>query len=120
MLGKEDGAGEVQLLLQLGLDPNLVFDPEGDGFKEGPKARGCVSQKRMQDAVELNKRLLVEDDVIQLRAGQTALAQAELDGVPGIALVVLAAGKAFLLRRRQDFTVADQAGGAIVVVSRDA
>jgi hypothetical protein len=52
----------------------------------------------------------------QIVEGNPALTQAVLNGPDGKPLVVLAPGEAFLLSRRDDFAIAKQGRGSIVVV----
>src|SRR5262249_37352640 len=95
-------------------------DPERDGFEEGAEAGRGVGQERVQNAVELKERLFVKDDVIQFGGRDATLAQAVLDSVLGIPFVVLLSSKPLLLGGRQDATVADQTGRAVVVIGGNA
>ncbi len=73
----------------------------------------------LEQPLELDERLLVEADVIDLRRRDAGFAQAVLDRLRRKRRVVLLAREALLLRRRDDAAVLDQAGGRIVVVGGD-
>src|SRR3989304_6031470 len=82
---------------ELAANPQLLVEPGDHRLAEnGPSAR-IAAEGRHQNAVELGQRFLVKDDVIELGAAQTGLAQAEGDGVSGKRLVMLLAREAFLL-----------------------
>ena len=75
---------------------------------------------RKQYALELDERLLVEADVIEIVDEQLALVQTIANRIDGEALVVLLAGEPLLGRGGDDLTVANQAGRGVVVEARDA
>ena len=100
---------QVQLLLQ----------PQRHGLDEGPEAYGRVTHIRLEQALELEQRLVVETDVVQLLRLQAGMLQAVLDGVDREAVVVLLAREAFFLRGGDDLSVDDQCSRRVVVESRD-
>ncbi len=84
------------------------------------KPRGAKREIGFEQALELQERLVVEDDVVDvveldagLRRGNTAIA---LCGKAGI---VLLAREALLLRGRDDLAVLDQRRGAVVIEGRN-
>ena len=76
--------------------------------------RGRV-EIRLQDPLELDQRLLVEDDVVEVGGGDAGFRQAVPDGVPRVAEVVLLPGEPLLLSGGDDVAVLDQGGRAVVV-----
>src|SRR6185503_14504901 len=68
---------------------------------------------------ELQERLVVEGDVIDVGEPDAALRQAVADGILRKARVVLLAREALLLRGGDDAAVLQQSGGAVVIVGRD-
>ncbi len=81
---------------------------------------GGVGQVSLQDALELQKRLVVKSNQIEPLGVDPRLFQTEFDGVPGKRKIVLFPREALLLRGAQDLAVPHQAGGAIVVKGGDA
>src|SRR5258706_906346 len=120
VLRKDDGAFEVQRLLQLRFHPDLLFDPNRDRFKEGVNAARRIGQIRVQQAIELDEGLFVERNETKFIRRDAAFAQTIVDGVPGKALVMFLACESFFLRRRDNHPIAHQARRAVVVVGRDA
>src|SRR5581483_211384 len=72
------------------------------------------------EAVELDERFLVEPDEVEVACREARLAQAVGDRVCRESRVVLPAREALLLRGGNDSAVLDKAGGAVVIVRRDA
>ena len=75
---------------------------------------------RGEDPLELDERLLVEADEVEIIHEDPALGQAVLDRMARKALVVLLAREALLRRGGDDPAVAHQAGRRIVIEARDA
>ena len=120
MLGENDFALKVQLSLQLRLHPYFVFDPKRNGFEKGINPARRVGEVRMQDAVKLYKRLLIERYIIEFISCDAALVQAVVDGVARKPRIVFLSRESFLLCCRDDFTITHQASRAIVVVCGNA
>src|SRR5690606_39397959 len=70
--------------------------------------------------VELQERLVVERDPVEVGGLDPGAVEAVADGVPREVRVVLLAREALLLRRGDDLAVPQEAGGGVVVVRRDA
>ena len=66
MLGVEDGAIVVQGAPHLTLHEQLVLDPEWTCLEEGAKTARRDAQIRLEDALELQQRLVVETHVRQI------------------------------------------------------
>src|SRR5436190_13491506 len=79
-------------------------------------AMGRAGQIGMQDAVELVERLLVKRDVIELLRGNAACAQAVVDGVARVSLVMFLAREALLLRGGDNGAITHEARRAVMVV----
>ena len=127
MLGKEQrslpvvfGGKVFQLTPEQRLLEELLSQPDGHGHGERAEASRGEGEVGLEEALELQERLVVEGDVVDLIEPHTRLGQAVRDGVPGKAGVVLLATEPLLLRRRDDPPVLDQRGRAIVVERRDA
>ena len=120
VLWKNDFALKVQLFLQLRLHPYFVFDPKRNRFQKRMNAARRVGKIRMQNAVELYEWLLIKSDVIEFRGCDAALAQAIVDGIAWKSRVVLLSREAFLLSRRDDYTIPHQARRTVMVISGDA
>jgi hypothetical protein len=103
-------------------DPELLLEPERHRLDEGGEAARRHRQVGLEDAVELEQRLVVEDDPVQ--AATVAADPPRLQAVAHRAGretgVVLEPRETLLLRRRDDAAVLDQAGGRVVVVAGDA
>src|SRR5262249_40702708 len=97
----------------------LLAEPQRERALERQEARGRVREVRLQDAVELLQRLVVEADVVEILDGDPGLLHAELRGEAREGGVVALAGEALLLRGGDDLAVLDQGGGAVVVERRD-
>jgi hypothetical protein len=89
-----------------------------DSWCSGKKAARRSAERRLEDAVELEDRLLVEGDRVDL--GAAGLGEAVAERVHRHRLVVLLAGEALLLRGCDDHAVLDEAGGGVVVVAGEA
>jgi hypothetical protein len=78
-------------------------------------AAGRNGEVRLQDAMKLEQRLLVEGDRFEIAARDSRFGQAVADGIIREAPVVLDPAEAFLLRRGDDVSVADDAGRRVVI-----
>ena len=96
----------------------LVLQPYRHRFEELTKAGWRESEIAFQQAVELEKRLLVECDVIQLLRPDARRIETIPDRRTGETLIVLSAGKSLLLRRRDDLPPNHQRGRAVMVEGR--
>jgi hypothetical protein len=96
-------------------EPELFLQPERHCTNERGKSLRRVIDVRLEQAFELQQRLVIEADIVDVANRETRLAQAIRRGLRGETMVVLHAGKPFLLRGRDDVTVDDQARGRVVV-----
>jgi hypothetical protein len=109
-----------QGVAQHALLEQLLAQPDRHGEPERAEAARRERQVGLEQALELEERLLVEDDVVDPAEVGAARLEAVAHGALGEAGVVLPAGEALLLRRRGDLAVGDEGGGAVVVERRDA
>jgi hypothetical protein len=106
---------ESQRVADLPLHVELVLDPERAGHEERLEAAGCHAQVSLQDALELEQRLVVERHRRQLVRRDPGLFQAVVNRMlrePGIALDP---AESLLAGGGNDFAVSEQAGRAVVI-----
>src|SRR5215510_15939306 len=123
VLGKEQARVRVEVAVaQAGqlatkqiLLEQLLPEPERDGHRERPEPAGGEREIGLQEPLELEKRLVVERDIVDLLECDASLAQTVRGGAPGKAGVVPFPAEALLLRRGDDATIRDQRGGGVVV-----
>ena len=119
VLREEDLAVIPDLLGDLGRDEELLFEPHRHGLDEVLEAARGDAQVGHQDALELEHRLVVEGDVVEVRHPDPGLLQAEFDRAPRKIGIRLAAREALLLRGGDNLTIPQEAGGGVVVVGGD-
>ena len=98
----------------------LLARPGGSEPDELPEPARREGEVGFQQAVELQERLLVEPNGIEVFRCEPRLVEAIANGVRGERRVVLHAGEAFLLRRRHNLAVDHNRRRRVVVVGRDA
>ena len=132
MLGKQQSALEVlhldpgvgvcgdlfQLLAQEAFLEQLLLHPDRHGGAERLEAFRREGEIGLQEALELQERLVVERDMVDLGQRQPAFRQAVAHRLVRKAAVMLDPGEALLLRRRDDPAVHHQGGRAVVIKSR--
>src|SRR4029450_5309473 len=82
------------------------------------EAARCVGEIGLEQALELQERLVVEGDVVDVLKLDVGLVEAVLHGVLREARIVLLAREALLLRGADEMAVLDQRGGAVMIESR--
>src|SRR5689334_363771 len=122
MFGEEQPSTEVsaagiwlqrireQLLLK-----ELFADPQRHSHLERTEAARRKRQVRFEQSLELQKRLVIEDDVIDILQRHPAFREAILHRVMGEAGVVFFPAEALFLRGCDDLAVPYQGGGAVMV-----
>ena len=125
MLGEEELAVPVavarkllQLVVQQPLLEQLFAQPQRDRHPERAKAVRRECEVGFQQAFELEKRLVVEHDVIDGLQRNSRRLQAIGEGMVRETGIMLLAREALLLRRRHDTAVFDQGGRAVVIECR--
>ena len=109
----------VQAVSKLTGCVELLLQPEWKPHQEELEARRGVGQVGLEDPFEFEQRLVVEDDEIELAPVDARFAKAVVDRLLGEAVVVLLAGKALFLGSRDNFSVAHERGGAVMIVRGD-
>jgi hypothetical protein len=121
MLGEHEPAGValVQPGSQLAWGVELLLEPQRKAHHEQLEAPRRVGDIGLEQAIELEQRLVVEGDVVEIILADAPFAEAVGDRVLREPVVVLLAREALFLGGGDDPTVLHQAGGAVVVVRRD-
>ncbi len=97
MLNEQDlPFGDPQLLPDQRLDPELLMEPGDHRLTEDLVGLRARLQDAHYQPLELQKRLLIEHGVLDLRGGDAGLCQAEIDSPVWKAVVVLAPGEPLL------------------------
>ena len=121
VLGEQDRAlVGPELLADERRHPELLLDPDRHGLAERaerPREGGDVGGEH---PLELQERLVVEADGVELLGADAGLPQDVLDGAGGEAGVVLLAREALFLAGRHDHAVLQEGGRGVVVVGADA
>ena len=119
MLGERDGLGifASQATSDLSRKVQFLLQPLRHGMDERAVATGRVGEVGLKQPLELQERLVVEPDVVEVSGAEPSLVQAVVDGLDGKPGVVLGAREPLLLRRGHNATV-DQDRGRRVVVER--
>src|ERR1700682_5517646 len=112
MLGKQQlvlpvKAGRLRLELfadQILLE-QFLLEPQWQGHAERGEPARREGEIGLKQPLELDERLLVEHDVINLVELHAAFVEAIANGILRIARILLLAGKTFLLRRGNDMPV---------------
>ena len=97
----------------------LFLQPQRQRVSKRIEATRRKSQVGFQQPVELQERLVVEGDEVQLARLQTADGQTSPDSLQRKGRIVLDAGKTFFLGSGDDTAVNHQGRGSIVVISRE-
>ena len=97
----------------------LVFDPQRCRFQKRDEPPRCNTDVGLQDPLELEKRLVVEADVVEIRRGDSCGAEAVANRVLWKGGVAFLTCEAFLLGGGHDLTVGHQACRAVVIKGRD-
>jgi hypothetical protein len=121
VLGEQRLAREAVQLIQDQLSrEQLLAQPHRHGGDELSQPLRRDAEILLEEPLELEQRLVVEGDVVELLEREAPLGETVGDGAGRKTGVVTLAREALLLRRRDDLAVPHQAGGRIVVVRRDA
>lgn len=110
----------TEMPAQAALLKKLVLTPDGHRHPERAKAARHGRQVRFDQPLELQQRLVVEHDVIDVPHSATGFAQAIGDGVCRKRGVVLAPGEPLFLSSRDDASIDHQRRRAVVVERRNA
>jgi hypothetical protein len=121
VLGEEDLPGRhAELRGDDSLDPQLLAEEVAHRLREAAGGTGEAAQGHGQHPLELQHRLLVEDDGVEILGIELRVLEAEIDGGERERGVVLAPGEALFLDGADGDAVDDEGRGGVVVVRRDA
>ncbi len=115
----EVGLPLLHLIAQQRLLKELFLQPQRHGHAEGVEAARREGKVCLEQALELQERLVVESYVVDVGKLEAGRIQAVLHGVFRKARVVLLAREALLLGGTDQLTIRDQRGGAVMVEGRD-
>src|SRR2546428_7784342 len=101
------------------LQKELLLQPDWNGHLEGLKTPRRKREIRFEQALKLEKRLVVERDKIDLIESHPSFGQAVRKSVTLDTRIVFSAAETLFLRRRHNFTVNDQCCGTVVIECRN-
>ena len=113
---RAEAAERGELPAQRGLQVELVLEPYRHAHQERAEPARDVRKIGFEQSLELEQRLVVEDDAIDFAERYAGFRETVADGIRRETGVVLPAREALLLRSRDDAAVDDQGGGAVMVV----
>jgi hypothetical protein len=93
--------------------------PHGNRHNEAADTNGREGQLGFEQALELQQRLVVECDKVQLIRSKSRLFQAIGNRMARKTRIVLVAGKALFLRRGDDVAIHHDGGRAVMIEGRD-
>ena len=96
----------------------LLLDPDRQGVPERREATRREGEVGLEQALELQERLVVEGDVIDVLGRDSGRLEAIARGVDREAGIVLLAREAFLLRRCDDLSIHHQRRRRVVIEGR--
>ena len=119
VLRKQDATRwNVQLLMDQVLHPQFLQQPGGHGVAEHlPRLRHYLHGGG-QDALELDERFLVEDDVVEFLRGDAGRFQAVADGQARKIGVVFLAAEPFLFGGCDQLAIVNQGRRSVMVETR--
>jgi hypothetical protein len=114
----EVGIEYAQLIAQQLLLEQLLFQPERDRHTEGAKSFGSEGKIGFEQALELEKWLVIEGDVIDFAKRDAALVQTISERMVWKTRIMLLAREALLLGGGNDLSIDDQRRCTIVIERR--
>jgi hypothetical protein len=109
----------LHLVAQQRLLEQLLLQPQRHGHAEGVEAARGEGEIGLEQPLELEERLVVEGDVVDVRQLDAGRVETVVHRVLREAGIVLLAGEALFLSRTDELAVRDQRRGAVVIESRD-
>ena len=106
-------------LFQLRLLKEPFLDPKWDRHSERLETVWRVREVGLQQALELDEGLFEEHDAIDAVEIDLGRVQTVADGMGWKARIVLLAGEAFLLSRRDEATILHEGSSTVMVKCRD-
>ena len=126
MLGKQQPLFPVDFLAEMilqrvtddGFLEELFFEPYRKRRHKAAKPARCEGEVGLEQSLELQKRLVVENDMIDIGGLEPAFGETIIDGVRRKPRVVLLAGESLFLRSRDDLAIHDQTCRRVVIIGR--
>ncbi len=112
--------GHAHLVHQNVLDPQLLIEVADHRLTENLPRPGKGAQGAQQDTLELDKRLLVKDNIVEILSRDTRRLKTELDRMARETIIVLLAGEALFLSSRNQQAITQQRSRRVVIETRDA
>src|SRR6516162_4551759 len=97
----------------------FLLEPQWQSHAERGKTAGREGEIGLEQPFELQKRLLVEHDIVKLVEGQGAFLEAIANRILRVARILFFAGKALFLRRGDNMAVLDQRRGTVMIKGGD-
>src|SRR6516162_6320795 len=97
----------------------FLLEPQWQSHAERGKTAGREGEIGLEQPFELQKRLLVEHDIVKLVEGQGAFLETIANRILRVARILFFAGKALLLRRGDNMAVLDQRRGTVMIKGGD-
>jgi hypothetical protein len=119
LLPVEVGLPLLHLVAQQRLLEQLLLQPQRHGHAEGVEAARREGEVGLEQPFELEERLVVEGDIVDVRHLDAGGVEAVLHRLLGEGRVVLLAREALFLRRAHQLAVLDQRRGTVMIESRD-
>jgi hypothetical protein len=116
---KNDFAGVSDLRFNILLHPEFFFNPEGHRFNERRKAEGSEGEIRFEYAFEFKKRFIIECYESEVVGFKVLRGEAIGYCFSREIMVMFFPCKSFLLSGSDNITVFYEAGGAIMIESRN-
>jgi hypothetical protein len=110
----------VQLVIHRAAKVQLFLQPHGNRLAEVAESPRGIGQHRLQQALELRQRLVVEGDVVELLGRNAGSGQARGNCLRWEACVVLLTAEPLFLGSGDDLPVTHERRRAVVIESRDA
>src|SRR5438552_5118640 len=121
MLAKENTVLRyAQFLQNASLDPEFLVEPSYHCFAKHACGFWVRAEHGHQDALKLDQRLFVKDDVIKILAADAALRETKIYRQIRNIIVVLLATKALLFRGRDQIAITNQRRCRVVVETGNA
>ena len=99
--------------------PRFFLEPQRHRHPKAAEPARRERKIRLEQALELPQRLLIEGDVVEILGPETALLETIANGVQRKSRIVLLPGEPLFLSGRHDVAIDDQRGCAVVIEGRD-
>ncbi len=110
----------IEVTADVAFREELFFHPQRASHAKRGEAARRHAQVRLEDALELEQRLVVKPDIRQVDRPDAGGRKTVGDRMRRECGIALLAREALFLRRRHDLAVREQACGAVVIKGRNA